>query len=111
MDGKNVSVLNDFDRMGMTKEQGLARVRELVERVEGVSGGPETAVDGRIWKEWSDRADQVTERILCEQAEEDRFKIDVVLSREERRRLAGLGSGTGEKEKGDVFDVAVEVKD
>ncbi|KAJ3899195.1 hypothetical protein F5879DRAFT_1005368 [Lentinula edodes] len=97
---KNTSILNGFDRLGMTKEQGLARVEELSERAEEAcrvaendnvnhNSDAESRAE-RIWTEWSHHGDQITSSALLSRA--DVGKIDIVLSREERRRSKGPGS-------------------
>ncbi|KAJ3911787.1 hypothetical protein F5877DRAFT_85546 [Lentinula edodes] len=97
---KNTSILNGFDRLGMTKEKGLARVEELSERAkeayrvtENDNVNHNSDVESRaerIWTEWSHYGDQITSSVLLSRA--DVGKIDIVLSREERRMSKGPGS-------------------
>ncbi|KAF9075073.1 hypothetical protein BDP27DRAFT_32760 [Rhodocollybia butyracea] len=117
----NTSVLNAFDRMGVTLEQGIARVVSLVDQVragELVLMGDEEEIEKaksqyqsqpgsplssdaeeKIWTEWSKKADDVISRVLHAREEEDRKRSGIMLSREERRRLMGLGGvGTSRDE-------------
>ncbi|KAJ4478414.1 hypothetical protein J3R30DRAFT_2898104 [Lentinula aciculospora] len=100
---KNTGLLNAFDRLGVTKEQGLARVRGLEERAREMCGvstddkmnqesntgpaGEYILRAERIWEEWSCHVDEVTSNLLQARDEE---KIDILLSREERRRSKRL---------------------
>ncbi|KAJ3745119.1 hypothetical protein DFH05DRAFT_1120838 [Lentinula detonsa] len=98
---KNTGVLNAFDRLCLSKEQGLEKIERLMEQARELGGvtecdkvtqGSNTDPVGtlglsqieRIFAEWSTHTDQVTSIVIF-QAEEG--KHDIVLSRDERKRL------------------------
>ncbi|KAJ3993205.1 hypothetical protein F5050DRAFT_762644 [Lentinula boryana] len=102
---KNTGVLNAFNRLCLSKEQGLEKIERLMEQARELCGvtecdkvtqGSNTDPAGtlglsqieRIFAEWSTHTDQVTSIVIF-QAEEG--KLDIVLSRDERKRLKGLG--------------------
>ncbi|KAJ3982645.1 hypothetical protein F5890DRAFT_330989 [Lentinula detonsa] len=102
---KNTGVLNAFDRLCLSKEQGLEKIRRSTEQARELCGvaecdkvaqGLNTDPAGtlglsqieRIFAEWSTHIDQVTPIVIF-QAEEG--KLEIVLSRDERKRLKGLG--------------------
>ncbi|KAJ3725223.1 hypothetical protein C8R42DRAFT_439398 [Lentinula raphanica] len=116
IDGQNTGVLNSFERLGMSKAQGLEKVGRMIERATGIkaeaedlgggtdksSGDPAPTIDRgpsqieEIFERWSRRADEVMSTMVFY----PEGKLEIALSREERRRVKGLAMGeAGEVER------------
>ncbi|KAJ3717938.1 hypothetical protein C8R42DRAFT_155820 [Lentinula raphanica] len=114
IDDQNTGVLNLFERLGMSKAQGLAKVGRLIERATGIKAEAEDLGGGtdkssgdsapvtdtgpsqieEIFEKWSRRADEVMSTMVFY----PEGKLEIALSREERRRVKGRG-GAGEVEQ------------
>ncbi|KAJ3768982.1 hypothetical protein FB446DRAFT_749723 [Lentinula raphanica] len=118
IDDQNTGVLNSFERLGMSKAQGLEKVGRLIERATGIKAEAEDLGGGtdkssgdsapvtdtgpsqieEIFERWSRCADELMSTMVFY----PEGKLEIALSREERRRVKGLAVGRAEELEGVV---------
>ncbi|KAF5389727.1 hypothetical protein D9757_006002 [Collybiopsis confluens] len=124
----STGILGAFERMGMSAEQGMEKVKGLIARAKvvceegslltppgtseesGYQPQDQTATAERVWAEWAVRNEQVNQKVIEDVREDSKlWRMEtIVLSREERRRLAcmaesGNSAEGGRREEGPVF--------